>query len=80
MSARFPRKVVNEAILVLDVYASQRFWSPRYHRTRPEICEALDVSGQAWNLSSLAWNRGGEGNLFSAAAEGAQLLREGWRP
>lgn len=91
-SIRFPPEVVEEAILVLDVYASQEFWSLRRHYTRAQVVELLDVSALADELSWLAWSHvdlpltgwnptnGIQSALREDALEAAQMLREGWLP
>lgn len=85
MSARIPQEVVDEAILVLDVYASQpTLPSGNPTMTRRQVVQLLGMrdDAPADALASLAWNSASniEPDFVLSAAEGAQMLREGWRP
>lgn len=76
---KYSKRTVDEAVQLLDVYASQMFWTPTDHHSLDEVCEALGLPDSVWNLAFDTWRKT-EGDLHWTAAESAQRLREGWRP
>jgi hypothetical protein len=77
MKPKYSKRTVDEAVQLLDVYASQMFWAPNTHYSLDDVAAAM--SSRAWLLAFEAWVDV-PGELLESAAEAAQRLREGWRP
>jgi hypothetical protein len=80
---KYSQETVDEAVLLLDVYASQQAWrhSDR-HVMLDEVGADLGLSQPAtYALAHAAWtNMDNTYSIYEDAAEAAQRLREGWRP
>lgn len=73
---KYSKKTVDEAVQLLDVYASQVF---TVYMTMSHVAWEVGTRDPARKLAFRAWCRNGNDFLF-AALEAAQRLREGWRP
>jgi hypothetical protein len=88
MKPKYSKHTVDEAVQLLDVYASQDFWAgDGEHESILGTAmllgiESVDLDtpiGDATNLACAAWAEL-PGDIYETAAEAAQRLREGWRP
>lgn len=80
MKPKYSRRTVDEAVQLLDVYASQArdmwFSLPALRHQlslRPAACQLAIASRGWWPWATFDGRR-------CAALEAAQRLREGWRP
>lgn len=86
MKPKYSKRTVDEAVRLLDVYASQAAWA-RADISRPwmsmvKAAAAIGASSRALDLAAKVWDHGDMRilGLMEAALEAAQRLREGWRP
>jgi hypothetical protein len=84
MRPSYSKRTVDEAVQLLDVYASQRAWCPvicgvYMWVAMSGVMLSLDASRAAQQLAYGA-SASVPGDALIAAAEAAQRLREGWRP
>jgi|KBSSwiStaDraftv2_1062776.scaffolds.fasta_scaffold00132_85 hypothetical protein len=80
MKPRYSKGTVDEAVQLLDVYASQAAWdvSTRLVLLRFDLGVTASSHGLAV-LARQAVRKHGAGMVYRSA-EAAQRLREGWRP
>jgi len=84
MKPRYSKRTVDEAVQLLDVYASQmatNYW----HETLAHTADRVGTAFDAWDLAFKSWLSVHDMSLNSegcrdSGAEAAQRLREGWRP
>lgn len=86
---KYSAQDVSDAIAMLDIYTSQRAWSGsaqrHEHARMTQVQKFTGASPAAYELASDAWHLATDDkthdlDLYECAAEGAQRLREGWRP
>lgn len=71
------RMKVQDQILLFDVYASQRFWSPGHHQTIRNVAMYLGLKADGdvynlWNSIEIDFSL----DLYESGAEMAQYLRD----
>jgi hypothetical protein len=87
MRPKYSKRTVDEAVQLLDVYASQMA-TLTTHLCLSEIQAAIGASSRAFDLAYDAWRNAPLPTdravtfeeLRECGAEAAQRLREGWRP
>jgi hypothetical protein len=84
MRPKYSKRTVDEAVLLLDCYASQAAWDDDGIPAMlfPQLTRVMGPRGDAHSLAVRAWDAVPyyDGDLQRGALEAAQRLREGWRP
>lgn len=73
MKPKYSKRTVDEAVQLLDVYASNKGWFAELASALGARRESMSLAQAVWCVT---WGRGWVGD----ALEAAQRLREGWRP